>query len=96
MIQERYIVTERHKLVIDTSWIGVDIHAVTDEHQLVEWWQKLLRVGGPVNQVADRSLAELQTALWVRVNTLYPSRALKFEDLESVNKLQSTHEHAVY
>lgn len=94
MIQERYIVTAQHSKVIDTSWIGVDIHKITDEHQLIEWWQKVLRVGGPVNKIADRYLHELQIALWTRVNTLYPTRALKFEDLESVKQLQSTRDYA--
>src|SRR5690606_5323285 len=90
----RYRVTDKHKLVTGSSWIGVDIHQVTDVGLLVEWWNKLLRVGGPVNRIADKDLHLLQCALWVRINALHPTRALKFEDLESVEKILESYDFA--
>lgn len=93
MIQETYTITEKHKLVISRGWIGVDIHKITDVGQLVEWWNKLLRLGGPVNKIQDKDLHHLQVAIWTRVNALYPTRALKFDDLESVDKILNVHQH---
>lgn len=88
MEKRQFILTLSHQLPgMSSAYLGLDIFQITDLQILIIWWNKIIQFAGPVNQIKDRKLAELQTAVWQRINQLVED-PIRFEDITIQNLIK--------
>lgn len=75
--------TQHMAIIQDTTWLGMDVHQVTDLNLLIDWWNKtiLFAADQKTREINDAGWQRFHSALWIRINALHPKYLLKFDDI---------------
>lgn len=69
---------------IGEEFLGLNVYTMSDLQLLIDWWNCTVRymaslVDGKSSK--EKELANLQAALWIRINQLHPKYMLRFSDI---------------
>lgn len=81
---ESLLIDVQHMSIVqDTTWLGMDVHAVMDLELLIDWWNKtiLFAADQKTREIKDKGWQQFHAAIWIRINQLHAKQLLKFEDI---------------